>query len=443
MGEVKIITTNEAMAAYWKEQKVQSDTVKAAMNVINVYDEVQYQKFYGFGGAFTEAAAHIYNEMSNKKKCEIIEACFGENGLCYNMGRIHMNSCDFALGNYTYIDENDASLESFNIEHDKKEIIPMIKDAEGVAGKKLSLLMSPWSPPAFMKTNGDMNHGGKLKKEYYKAWAQYYVKFIKEYQANGMQIDYLTVQNEPDAVQTWDSCTYTAEEEGIFLREYLGPALEEAGLFEIGIFIWDHNKEDAFERMKKVIFDEKVNKYVRGEAVHWYTGDHFEGIELVKKCFPEKEVFFTEGCVEYSRFADSNDVQKAEMYAHDILGNLNAGISASLDWNLLLDHLGGPNHVGNFCAAPILCNVEADEVCKRLTYYYIGHFSRYIKAGARRIATTRYTDKLEVTGFLNPDGTKVIVLLNKSEEALEYVLRDKGCGFAQKIAPHSIQTVVY
>lgn len=443
MGEVKIITTNEATSAYWKEQKVQSDTVKAAMNVINVYDEVQYQKFYGFGGAFTEAAAHIYNEMSNEKKCEIIEACFGEEGLCYNMGRIHMNSCDFALGNYTYIDENDASLESFNIDHDKKEIIPMIKDAEGVAGKKLSLLMSPWSPPAFMKTNGDMNHGGKLKKEYYKAWAQYYVKFIKEYQANGMQIDYLTVQNEPDAVQTWDSCTYTAEEEGIFLRDYLGPALEEAGLFEIGIFIWDHNKEDAFERMKKVVFDEMVNKYVRGEAVHWYTGDHFEGIELVKKCFPEKEVFFTEGCVEYSRFADSNDVQKAEMYAHDILGNLNAGISASLDWNLLLDHLGGPNHVGNFCAAPILCNVEADEVCKRLTYYYIGHFSRYIKAGARRIATTRYTDKLEVTGFLNPDGTKVIVLLNKSEEALEYVLRDKGCGFAQKIAPHSIQTVVY
>jgi hypothetical protein len=177
-------------------------------------------------------------------------------------------------------------------------------------------------------------------------------------------------------------------------------------------------------------------------------GDHFETIEMVRKRYPEKEIFFTEGCVEYSRFADSGEIYKAEMYAHDILGNLNAGINASLDWNLLLDEKGGPNHVGNFCAAPIMCAPGEDSYEKRLTYYYIGHFSRYIKEGAVKIGTSRYTDGIEVTAFLNPDGERVAVILNKSEKEVPYTLREmtKDAGYQGVegvIAPHSIQTIVY
>lgn len=199
---------------------------------------------------------------------------------------------------------------------------------------------------------------------------------------------------------------------------------------------------------KKEVPDEKTRKYVKGEAIHWYTGDHFETIEMVRKKYPEKEIFFTEGCVEYSRFADSGEIYKAEMYAHDILGNLNAGINASLDWNLLLDEKGGPNHVGNFCAAPIMCASVEDSYEKRLTYYYIGHFSRYIKEGAVKIGTSRYTDGIEVTAFLNPDGERVAVILNKSEKEVPYTLREmtKDAGYQGVegvIAPHSIQTIVY
>lgn len=442
MNKITIITTDEKKKQYWEKTEVSKQKVEDCMHVINVYPEVTYQMFHGFGGAFTEAAAHIYSKMSEEKQNAIINDCFGSEGLSYQMGRIHMNSCDFALGNYTYIEENDTELKTFNISHDEKEIIPMIRAAEKAAGKKISLLLSPWSPPAFMKTNGEMNHGGKLKKEYYQLWADYFVKFIKEYQARGMQIDYLTVQNEPMAVQTWDSCIYEAKDEGIFVRDYLGPAMEAAGLSDIGIFVWDHNKEEAYQRMKEVLFDEEVSKYVRGEAVHWYTGDHFENLAIVKKMFPDKEVFFSEGCVEYSRFADSGEIQKAEMYAHDIIGNLNAGISASLDWNLLLDNAGGPNHVGNFCAAPIMCDPGADTYEKRLSYYYIGQFSRYIKDGAIRIGTTRYTDGFEVTGFLNPNQSRVVVILNKSDRELPYTLREAGEGVCGKIAPHAIQTVL-
>ncbi len=438
----KIIETNENRKLYWDERLEEVTEMTDVMHVVNIYPEVRYQKMRGFGGAFTEAAAHNYARMSSGRKQEIQEAYFSEKGLNYNLGRLHMNSCDFALGNYVYIKEGDDKLESFDISHDTEEIIPFINEAQKNAANQMEFLMSPWSPPAFMKTNNDMNHGGSLKKEYYKAWADYYVKFIQEYAKQGIKIGYLTVQNEPEAVQTWDSCVYSAEDESDFVRDYLGPAFEKAGLLDVKIFVWDHNKEEGYARMKAVIADPDTRKYVSGAAMHWYTGDHFEAIELILKQYPEMEVFFTEGCVEYSRFADSGEIDKAEMYAHDILGNLNAGISASFDWNLLLDEKGGPNHVGNFCAAPIMCDSKNDTFEKRLSYYYIGHFSRYIKPGAVRIGYSRYTDKIEVTAFCNPDGQRVAVLLNKSKDDVDVTLREGKIGREIVVGANSIITVI-
>lgn len=441
--KIKQIITDYQYGKFWEETTHMAEELQDCMNIVNVYPEVTYQKMRGFGGAFTEASAHNYARMSEENRKELIDAYFGEGGLRYNLGRIHMNSCDFGLGNYTYIEEGDTELCSFSIDHDREEILPLIHDAKEKCDGEMQFLVSPWSPPAFMKTNGEMNHGGKLKKEYYSLWAAYFARFIKEYEKAGVPIRYLTVQNEPEAVQTWDSCVYTAEEESLFVRDYLGPELEKEGLSHVNIFVWDHNKESAYSRFRDTIADEITRKIVKGVAVHWYTGDHFESIEMVRKQYPDKEVFFTEGCVEYSRFADSDEVQKAEMYAHDILGNLNAGISASFDWNLILDEKGGPNHVGNFCAAPIMCNVEADSYEKRLTYYYIGHFSRYIKPNAVRIGTTRYTDQIEATAFLNPDGERVLVLLNKTEKEVPVTVKEAGCGMKTVVAPHSIQTICY
>lgn len=443
MKTINVTVTDYRAGKFWEETSYEAKKTDDCMHVINVYPEVTYQTMRGFGGAFTEAAAHNYAGMSKEKRSELAEAYFGMDGLRYNLGRVHMNSCDFALGNYTYIEEGDTELKTFSIAHDYEQIIPMILDAQAVCGQNMQFLMSPWSPPAFMKTNGEMNHGGSLKKEYYALWAEYFVRFIKAYKSAGIPIRYVTVQNEPMAVQTWDSCIYTAAEESLFVKDYLGPALEKEGLSDVGIFVWDHNKEEAYRRFSETITDETADKYIRGAAVHWYTGDHFEAIELIKKCYPDKEVFFTEGCVEYSRFADSGEIDKAEMYAHDILGNLNAGISASLDWNLLLDETGGPNHVGNFCAAPIMCNAAENSYEKRLTYYYIGHFSRYIRSGAVRIAATRYTDGIEVTAFQNPDGERVLVLLNKTEKAMPVTVREDGSGIELTLDAHTIYTICY
>lgn len=440
MEFLKVITTNQMQGKYWEEEIKQAEATKDCMHVINVYPDLMEQQIEGFGGAFTEASVYNYENLSKESKAEFLTAYFKEEGLRYNMGRVHINSCDFALENYTYVKEGDMTLDTFDISHDEKSIIPLLKEA--MHEQDMHFLASPWSPPAYMKTNEEMNHGGKLKEEFYGLWAEYFIKYIKAYQKAGIDIKYVTIQNEPEAVQTWDSCIYTATEEGIFVRDYLAPALKKAGLTNIEIFIWDHNKEAVYERVTNTFLVAGSRELVNGVAVHWYTGDHFDGIRAVKKAYPEMKVFFTEGCVEYSRFAGSGEVEKAEMYAHDILGNLKAGIEAFIDWNLLLDEKGGPNHVGNFCAAPIMYN-GIGGIEKRLSYYYIGHFSRYIKRGAIQIMTTCYTDKVETVAFINPDGEKVLVVLNKSEHDVPVTIRETSYGIETNIEKHSIYTFLW
>ena len=232
--------------------------------------------------------------------------------------------------------------------------------------------------------------------------------------------------------------------EADFAVEHLGPAFEKAGLLDkVKIFVWDHNKEIAYDRFSEIMAKEGADKYISGCAVHWYTGDHFEQLALLKKHFPDKEIFFTEGCVEYSILSGAGDVHYAEMYAHQMMGNLKGGISAIFDWNLLLDHKGGPNHVGNYCDAPMMANEEGDDYEKKLSYYYIGHFSRYIKEGAKLCWSSCYTDRIDSAAFVNPDGERVVVLMNKADEELSVTIKDKGSSVPLTMAPHSMKTITY
>lgn len=441
--KIKKIITCEAQNSYWSEQEEIIGDCNP-MTAVNVYPERSYQLVNGFGGAFTEASAYNLSLLSEEKKKEVLESYFSEKGTAYNLCRTHINSCDFGLGNYAYLEEEtDEKLSGFSVERDERYLIPMIKMAKEIASDEMVLLASPWSPPAFMKSNGEMNNGGFLIKKYYKMWADYIVCYLEEYKKRGIEVSMITVQNEPQAVQTWDSCIYSSEDEKVMVRDYLGPALEKAGFSHVKIIIWDHNKEIVYERAMEILSDEQAKKYISGVGFHWYSGDHFESVGLVKEVFPDQELYFTEGCVEYSRFADSNEVAKAEMYAHDMIGNFNAGMNGYMDWNLLLDEKGGPNHVNNYCAAPIMCNPKEDTVEKRLSYYYIGHFSKFVKRGAKRIAVSKYTDKLDVTAFLNPDGERVVVIMNKSDASMPVTIREWECGGQIVVESHSIQTICY
>lgn len=413
----------------------------AAMNVVNLYPDIEYQTFHGFGGAVTEAAGYSFSKLKKKEQEEVLEKYFGEDGLRYHFVRTHIDSCDFSLGNYTAMDDpDDREMKSFSLKRDEEYILPLLRRARSIKGEDFDLMLTPWSPPAFMKTNNDRNHGGKLKEEYKEFWAEYICRYIKEYEALGFPVKRITVQNEPDAVQTWDSCSFNPEEEKEFLRDYLYKALVKNGLSHVKINIWDHNKERLFERAKAII-DEETDKMIDGVAFHWYTGDHFEAITLTKDAFPGKELIFTEGCVEYSRF-DAGQLKNAQMYAHDIIGNLNAGMTAFIDWNIFLDEKGGPNHVNNLCDAPVMVNTEEGSYEEKLSFHYIRHFSRYIGREAKRIALTKYTDKLEMTAFKNTDGSVVLVTLNKQEEDMPLSLRINGLNTEFSVPKSSIVTAV-
>ncbi|MGN0183147.1 MAG: glycoside hydrolase family 30 beta sandwich domain-containing protein [Candidatus Ornithomonoglobus sp.] len=412
------------------------DDLDVEANVINIIPEVKYQKIEGFGGTFTEAAAVTWNKLGDENKQKVLELYFDtENGSAYNLGRVHMNSCDFSLGNYSCVSEGDETLDTFNIDRDKQAVVPVIKAA--MKYNDIDIMVSPWSPPPYMKTNGQMNEGGKLKKEYYELWSQFYVKFIEKYRAEGISVNRITVQNEPKAVQTWDSCVYTADEEAELVKKHLGEKMKDIG---VGILFWDHNKERIYDRSKPMM--DIAADLTEGAAFHWYSGDHFEQLEIFHKLYPEKKLFFSEGCYEYS-LGQRDTTAIGEKYAHDMIGNFNNYCNGFYDWNLLLNKEGGPNHVGNFCDAPIMADTANDKLFIHDSYYYIKHFSRFVKRGAARIASSKFTDKLDTVSFENPDGSIVTIVLNSSDECFTIFFRINGEMVPAKAEPHSIATYIF
>ncbi len=410
------------------------------MASIFVDSSVRYQEIEGFGGAFTEAAALTFAHLRPEQQVEFLRAYFDPaTGHGYTLGRTHINSCDFSPGNYAYAEtDGDVHLSHFSIDCDRTALLPLIKAAQQVAGQPLKLLASPWSPPAWMKTNGDMCHGGQLRPEYRALWAQYYCRYVREYEREGIPIWGLTVQNEPEAIQVWESCIYTGEEERDFVRDYLGPALHANGLGDIRLLIWDHNRDRMVERAAAVLSDPAAAQYVWGTAFHWYVADRFENVQLVHDLFPDKHLLFTEGCQEGGPHL--GEWSMAERYARSMINDLNRWTVGWIDWNLLLDTTGGPNHVGNYCSAPILADMTTGELHYQSSYYAIGHFSRFVQPGARRILCATSRDEIEAAAFRNPDGQTAIVLLNRSDEHGLVTLNVDGEQAVVGCLPHSIAT---
>lgn len=273
--------------------------------VVNLYPEMTYRTTEGFGGALTDAAGYVFSRMNEKQKEQVLDMYFSEKNMNYNLVRIHMDSCDFSTHLYSAVtDEKDAELSSFSFEDTEKYIIPLLDAAQSKAGKKLKIMLSPWSPPAFMKTNHNRKNGGSLKPEYRALWAEYLCKYIEIFRNRGYEVVRMSIQNEPKAVQTWDSCVYSGQEEKEFLRDYLYPALKRHNLEDIEVFIWDHNKERLFERAQAVI-DKDTDSMISGLAFHWYSGDHFEALDLVREQYPDKKLILSESCLEFCKYDKS------------------------------------------------------------------------------------------------------------------------------------------
>lgn len=402
----------------------------------------QYQEIMGFGGAFTEAAAVTLSKMSQENRAKVIESYFNKDtGLAYNLGRVHIHSCDFALGNYTYIEEGDTDLKTFSIYHDKTLILPLIYDAVKERGEDLTILASPWSPPAFMKSNKMMNQGGYLLPEYRDSWAKYYTKFIEAYEAAGVPIWGITVQNEPEATQTWDSCIYTEEEERDFVRDYLGPTMHKAGYQDKAILIWDHNRDVMIRRVKTILDDKEAAKYIWGTGIHWYVSEAFENVGKTHDLFPDKHILFTEGCQEGG--VHLGVWKTGERYGRNMIGDMNNWCRGYLDWNITLDETGGPNHVNNLCDAPIICDTKTDALHYNSSYYYIGHFSKFVKAGAKRVFSDCSIEGIHMIAFVNPDKEVVVVMMNESDDPKDFSLKMEGAYLNTSLDAHAIVTYIF
>eukprot|EP00439_Symbiodinium_sp_Y106_P060566 s714_g8.t5 len=451
-------------------EKLQSQSAEAA-SVFVLPGALQPREWLGFGGSFTEAAAETFRRMSAPKQSQIIHAYFDtRSGLGYSLGRVPIGSCDFSLGHWTCGDFSE-SLQGFSLTRYEVAILPMIRAAMQLG--PMSLLASPWSPPPWMKSNGRYNFGGKLLPQYRGPWSQHFVRFAEEMASRGVPLWGISVQNEPEAATPWESCEWTGDEEASFIRDFLGPAVRKAKL-DLKIVAWDHNRDGMLQRAACIYSDPDVSEYVWGIGYHWYGDPRFEwwpgraevnfedalrvlaadrklpapvmkvlagskhlegamhfpelrgrlcldSIRQTAELRPDKHLLFTEGCQE--------------------LGG--RSLSSMLESWKVFDTLGGPNHAGNFCLAPIICDTRTDDVLLQPAYWFLGHFARYIRPGARRVLCSSSRDLLECTAWRNLDDTLSIVVMNQSESSLEFTLRIAGSGAIMTEAPsHSITTFV-
>lgn len=420
-----------------------------AENSIFVEPGKRFQTLLGIGGAITDATAETFAKLDAARQAELLRAYYDrDQGIGYSLARTTIHSSDFSSDSYVYVEDGDRELKTFSVQHDRRYRIPMLKRAIAAAGGTLPILASPWSAPAFMKSNGNMLQGGTLLPEYRDAWARYYTKFIDAYQAEGIPIWAISVQNEPMARQTWESMLYTAEEERDFLRDHLGPAMQAAGHGDVKIVVWDHNRDMMVHRANVIFGDPEASKYAWGMGFHWYEtwagfDPMFENVARVHEAYPDKVLLLTEATVEKFDWSQVQRWSNGERYGTSIIHDLNNGASAWIDWNMLLDETGGPNHVGNFCFSPIHADTRTGALVYTPSYWYIGHFSRFLRPGARRVVAASSRSNLLTTAFVNTDGSLATVVMNPTDKAIDYNFYVGTASTRVSIPAHAIQTLVH
>ena len=454
-----------------KNQKLLDFSSKNPTITITLKPAEQFQTITGFGGSFTESSAYLLNQLSAKNRAKVLQAYFGEEGAKYSLTRTHINSCDFSLGNYAYVKEEDSELKDFSIEEDRNDIIPMIKEAMALSKDGFKIISSPWTAPPWMKDNNDWV-GGKLLKEHYPTWALYFSKYIEAYGKEGIDIWGLTFENEPlGNGNNWESMHYTPEEMVDFVQNHLGPQLENNG-HDVKILGYDQNRDEELKHWtEKMYQDEASSNYFAGTAVHWYasTADWFaDALQEVHILAPEKHLIQSEGCIDaevpkwndddwyWSKEATdwgwdwASEEQKKDhpkyvpvyRYARDMIGCINNWVDGWVDWNMVLDRQGGPNWAKNWCVAPVIVDPKQDEIYFTPLYYTMVQFSRYIRPGAIRIGFENSDNDLMVTAAKNSNGTIAIVVLNMGSETKGFNLQLKEESVTIQIQGKALQTIL-
>ena len=396
----------------------------------------RFQTILGFGGAFTDASCYLFSRMEPAQRRQLMEELVGDQGLRLSLGRTCIGSSDYSRNAYTFDDSPapDPELKNFTIAHDRDYILPMLREALQI-NPDLFLFSAPWSPPGWMKSNGSLL-GGSMRKKYFASYAQYFVKFLEAYKAEGVHIGAVTTQNEVDADQdgAMPAAIWGQEYEAGFIKGFLGPALRGASL-DTRIWLLDHNY-DLWGRVMDQLSDPGVAQYVDGVAWHGYVGTP-DAMTKVHNAFPSKGAYWTEG----GSFIDAPDYTTDwAKWSSTYAGILKNWARAIVAWNLVLDEKGAPN-IGPFtCGGVVTLNCKTQQVTRSGQYWAFAHYSKAVRRGARVVASTATLPGIDHVAFANPGGDYVLVLTNQGD-AQEIDCRFGGKCMSVKLPHNSIVTL--
>jgi len=425
--------------------------VPTSQDSISIDANTRYQKIVGFGTSFTESSAYTFSKLSSAQQKQVLNAYWGTNTNTsngYTVGRIPIGACDYSLKQRTYDDTwNDNNLGNFSIAYDEAIILPYIIQAYKTSGAQIKFIGTPWSPPAWMKTNGALTGGGNLETQHYQTMANYMSKFITAYGNAGVPIWGVTPQNEPEyGPANYPGCVFTAQMEANYVKNNLGPTLasDHPGVNILG---FDHNRDDVYNWAQVLYGDPNVAKYIWGIAFHWYAPQpDFNNVQSTHNLNPSKHLMLTEAA---ECNTGQDDWGKGETFGYDMINDLNVWAEGFVQWNSLLQDNGqgmwGPfegNGV-NTCQSPIV--VLNGQVVFKPSYYYIGQISRYLPPGSVRVgANINFNSQnLYATTFMNPDSEIVIVVMNSNSWYIDLNLTDYGRTAAPRVPAHGIITLVY
>lgn len=520
----QILVTSEAGDKLETQENVSFQVGKPDGTTVMISPDIIKQTIVGIGSSFTESSAFVLAHLDPEARAGVMDKIFSEQGANFSLTRTPIGSTDFSVeGKYSYAEvPDDLSLEHFSIAPDKDgfssteypgirdeefDLLPMIKQAMAIKSAQddgeLQIVASAWTAPPWMKDiedwyvsgapeNNYQGTGGTLKPEYVQTYADYVVRYLNTYRAEGVNIWGLTPVNEPHGNSgNWESMHFTPESQNEFIKKNLGPALRAGQFGDVNVLIYDQNRDDLEHWADEIFGDPETATYVHGAAVHWYSSTfkvHEDVFDQVHEKFPEFSIIHTEGTIDDlgkeapggigdpERFKETDWFDNDEFwwnenatdwaytaewapnnedhpiytpvhrYARNIIVSLNHWMEGWIDWNVVLDKNGGPNHAGNFCGAPIMIDTDTGQVYYTPIYYVLAQLSRTIRPGDSAVQADKNLvdlddDALHASATINDDGLLSVQLLNTTKEPIQYSLQIGAQFAAVEIAANSVQTV--
>jgi glucosylceramidase len=414
-AQVWITTGDQSMLL--QQQTVDDKAISTVIPVINIYSEKKYQSVDGFGFTLTGSSAFLINKMSPTAKAALLKELFGkgENAIGISYLRLSIGASDLSAFVFSYDDlqvgQTDENLSKFSLSTDTVDLVPLLKEIIAI-NPNIKIMGSPWSPPVWMKSNKS-SKGGFLLPKYYAAYAHYFVKYIQAMKANGINIDAITIQNEPHHGGNNPSMKMEPSEQADFIKNHLGPRFKDADI-KTKIIVWDHNCDEPNYPIE-VLQDSLANQYIDGSAFHLYNGN-ISALSIVKEKFPEKNLYFTE------QWTGKNGSFAGDLSWHVknvVIGSMNNWSKVALEWNLANDPDYGPHTPGGCTECKGALTIDGSAVLRNVAYYIIAHASKYIPSGSVRIGSTVIAG-LPSVSFMTPEKKVVLIVLNEKNATQQF-----------------------